>query len=38
MIIALAANSTPAPGNDDLGTLAASVYQALQKAGAAQRS
>ena len=36
IIIALAANSDPAPGNDDLGTLALSVYQALQKAGAGQ--
>jgi hypothetical protein len=31
-------NSDPAQGNDDLGTLAGSVYQALQKAGAAQGS
>ena len=38
MIIALAANSSPAPGNDNLVTLAVSVYQALQKAGAAQGS
>ncbi len=38
IIIALAANSSPAPGNDDLGTLALSVYQALQKAGAGQES
>ena len=38
IIIALAANSDPAPGNDALGTLALSVYQALQKAGAAQGS
>jgi D-alanyl-D-alanine carboxypeptidase len=40
IIIALAANSDsdPAPSNDDLGTLAGSVYQALQKAGAAQGS
>ena len=38
IIIALAANSSPAPGNDDLGTLAGSVYQALQKAGAGQGS
>lgn len=36
VIIALAANSQPAPGNDNLGTLAVSVYQALQKAGAVQ--
>ena len=38
MIIALAANSDPGPGNDDLGLLAVSVYQALQKAGAGQGS
>ena len=38
MIIALAANSDPGPGNDNLGTLAGSVYQALQKAGATQGS
>jgi D-alanyl-D-alanine carboxypeptidase len=38
MIIALAANSDPGGVNDDLSTLAASVYQALQKAGAAQGS
>ncbi len=38
IIIALAANSAAGPGNDDLGTLALSVYQALQKAGAAQGS
>jgi D-alanyl-D-alanine carboxypeptidase len=38
MIIALAANSDPGGVNDDLVTLAASVYQALQKAGAAQGS
>ena len=38
MIIALAANSATGPGNDDLGTLAGSVYQALQKAGAGQGS
>ena len=35
VIIALAANSDPG-NDDDLGTLATSVYQALQKAGAAQ--
>ena len=34
IIIALAANSVPDPANDDLFTLAVSVYQALQKAGA----
>jgi D-alanyl-D-alanine carboxypeptidase len=33
LIIALAANSNPGPGGDDLFTLATSVYQALQKAG-----
>ena len=38
IIIALAANSSPAPGNDDLVTLAGSVYQALQKDGAGQGS
>ncbi|MGH3258741.1 MAG: serine hydrolase domain-containing protein [Streptosporangiaceae bacterium] len=32
LIVALAANSSPAPGRDDLFTLAGSVYQALQKA------
>ncbi len=38
IIIALAVNSAAAPASDDLGTLAGSVYQALQKAGAAQGS
>ena len=38
IIIAVAANSAVDPGIDDLGTLAASVYQALHKAGAAQGS
>ena len=33
LIIALAANSSPVPSADDLLTLAASVYRALQKAG-----
>ena len=33
LIIALAANSQPVSDQDDLFTLAASVYQALQKAG-----
>jgi len=33
LIIALAANSQPVSDQDDLFTLAGSVYQALQKAG-----
>jgi len=38
IIIAVAANSNVDPGNDDLGMLALSVYQALQKAGATRIS
>jgi D-alanyl-D-alanine carboxypeptidase len=38
IIIAVAANSNVDQGNDDLGMLALSVYQALQKAGATRTS
>ena len=38
IIIAVAANSNVDSGNDDLGMLAMSAYQALQKAGATRTS